>query len=475
MRESFYKRNKNEMRIMLFILTFLVGIFIFSAPIQRSMSATSTDPDAYLRNYLEMYCGSFANAVPMAVNPTATMAVLSIVGMLERSDELWPSATWLDGTRTFLEKIPLVRNAEQLPCANPWMAILFTVLTIALYVVRSIKACKAISQETIDKIERIAGQVINVCLVLLQFTQVAMVEAAGSTGSSIRTGATVLGVVLGVVAALSCAIMYYIVSKCIEGIEAIATGMPVAATNAASQVAKLFTHLFATIFQFVSVYFAAIVGIAFTILCLLVLIKIQKYAVYYKHIYFNPIWRKMFNKGSVIEIVSKKFPRRGRKKYADATYAIPVFSMKKYPKRLVNRELMWLVPVDGVASLVRIKAFRKMKVYPLNELKAENHVLYMQKTKRFIRILTEEKDMEIIISSEYESYLEFLMQMLGAYDFKIVEERRAAERKEKAESKKAAKQQAKEERRLRAAAKKEAKAEAKAARKAAKQAQKSDK
>lgn len=168
MEKSFFERNRNEIRIMLFVMTFMVGIFIFSAPIQRSISATGvTDPDVYSRNYLEMYCGSFANAVPMAVNPTATMAVLSIVGTIERSDEIWPNATWLEKPRTFLEKIPLVRNAETLPCANLWMSILFTVLTIALYVVRSIKACKAVSQETIDKVERIGGQVINVCLVLL--------------------------------------------------------------------------------------------------------------------------------------------------------------------------------------------------------------------------------------------------------------------------------------------------------------------
>lgn len=443
-------------------MTFVVGIFIFSAPIQKSMSAGSmTDPDVYSRNYLEMYCGAFANAVPMAVNPTATMAVLSIVGMLERSDEIWPNATWLDGTRTFLEKIPLVRNAKELPVANPWMAILFTVLAIALYVVRSIKACKAISQETIDKVERIGGQIINVCLVLLQFSQVALVEAAGGAGHALRTGATVLGVVLGVIAAISCAIIYFIVSKCIEGIEAVATGMPVAATNAVSQIGKFFVHLFATVFQFISVYFAAIMALVFTILCLLLLIRLQKYAVYYKHIYFNPIWRKILDKGKFIEIVSKKFPRRGRRKFAEVAYAIPVFSMKKYPKRIVNRELLWLVPVEGVASLVRIRAFRKIKIYPLNTLYEQSHVLYMQRTKRFIRILTEEKDLEIIISSEYEEYLDFLRQMLGAYDFKIVEERRAEEKREKKESKKQAKAMAKEERR----SKREAKRKEKAAKK----------
>lgn len=478
MRENFFIRNRNEIRIMLFVMTFMVGIFIFSAPIQRSMSAGSvTDPDVYSRNYLELYCGSFANAVPMAVNPTATMAVLSIVGMIERADEIWPNATWLDTPRTFLEKIPLIRNAEELPVANPWMAILFTVLTIALYVVRSIKACKAVSQETIDKVERIGGQIINVCLVLLQFSQVAIAEAAGSFSTVVRTGATIFGVVLGVIAAIMCAIIYFIVSKCIEGIEAIATGMPVAATNAVSQVGKFFVHLFATVFQFISVYFAAIMALIFTILCLLLLIKLQKYAVYYKYIYFNPVWRKILAKGKFIEIVSKKFPRRGRKRFAEATYAIPVFSMKNYPKRVVNRELMWLVPVDGVASLVRIRAFRKVKIYPLNTLYEQSHVLYVQRTKRFIRVLTEEKDLEIIISSEYEGYLDYLKQVLGAYDFKLVEERRANERREREEAKKEAKAQAKEERRMKREAKREQKAAARVAKreqKAAKVANKSD-
>ncbi|MCQ2493701.1 MAG: hypothetical protein MJ104_03785 [Lachnospiraceae bacterium] len=466
MRESFFRQNRNEIRIMVFVMAFLVGLFIFSAPIQRTRSATTIDdPDTVSRNYLEMYCGSFANAVPMAVNPTATMAVLSIVGMVERSDELWPNASWLEGPRTFLEKIPLVRNAETLPVANPWCAIIFTIMTIALYVVRSIKACKAISQETIDKVERIGGQVINVCLVLLQFTSVAIAEAAGTTVSAVRTGATVLGVVLGVIAAVLCAVVYFIVSKCIEGIEAIATGMPVAATNAVSQVAKFFVHLFATIFQFVSVYFAAIVGLIFTAICLLILIKIQKYAVYYRYIYFNPIWRKVFNKNRVIELVSKKFPRRGRKRFADAAYAIPVFSMKKYPKRLVNRELMWLIPVEGVPSLVRIRLFRRVKVYPIQEFYDQSHVLYVQKTVRFIRILTEEKDVEMIFSNEYESYLDYLRQVLGAYDFQIVLDRRAEEKRERAEAKKAAKEQAREERRRAREEKREAKRQLKAMRK----------
>lgn len=446
MQKNFFWKNRIEMRIMLLAITFMVGLFIFSAPLEKSRSSTSIDdPDLYSRNYLEIYCGSFANAVPMAVNPTATMAVLSIVGTIERSDEIWPGSDWLSKPRDFLGAIPLVRNAEQLPVANPWMAALFSVLAIALYVVRSIKACKAVSQETIDKVERIGGQVINVCLVLLQFSQVAMAEAA-TGGSAMKTGMTILSIVLGIITALSCAVAYFIVSKCIEGIEAIATGVPVVATNAISQVGKLFIHLFATIFQFVSVYLAAIFGLIFTIICLILLIKLQKYAVYYKYIYFNPAWRKLFNKGSVIEIVSKKFPRRGRKKFADVPYAIPVFSMKKYPKRLVNRELMWMIPVEGVPSLVRIRAFRKVKVYPLNTFYSNEHVLYMQKTKRFIRILTEEKDIEMIISSEYESYLEYLMSVCGAYDFKIVEDRRAAEKQEKIAAKKAAKEQAREER-----------------------------
>lgn len=481
MEMNFFRRNRNEMRIMLFVMTFLVGIFVFSAPIQRSIATSTADPDAYSRNYLELYCGSFANAVPMAVNPTATMAVLSIVGMVERSDEIWPNASWLEGPRTFLEKIPLVRNAETLPCANPWMAILFTVLTIALYVVRSIKACKAVSQETIDKVERIGGQVINICLVLLQFSQAAIVEAAGAA-SVARVGATVAGVVMGVFAALSCAVAYFIVSKCIEGIEAIATGIPVVASNAVSQVLKFFVHLFATIFQFISVYFAAVMGLIFTILCLLLLIKLQKYAVYYKYIYFNPIWRRIFHGNRVIEIVSKKFPRRGRKRFGEVPYAIPAFSMRKYPKRLTNRELMWLVTVDGVVSLIRIRLFRRVKIYPLRELYEQGHVLYIQKTKRFIRILTEEKDIDLIISNEYETYLDYLRQVLGAYDYKIVEERRAAEKKERAESKKAAKAQAREDRRrekenMRAAkaANREAKKQFKAVQRAEKQAAKKSK
>lgn len=468
-------KDRTEIRIMVLIITFMIGVYAFSAPINRSISASSIeDADIYSRNYLELYCGAFANAVPIAVNPTATMAVLSFVGMIERSDEIWPNVTWLEKPREVLGAIPLVRNAEALPTANPWMTILFTVLAIALYVVRSIKACKALSQETIDKVEAIAGQIANVCLVLLQFTQVAVANAA-TQSVTYRTHVTVVGVILGVIAAVICAVIYFIVSKCIAGLEAIATGIPAAATNAFSQIGKGIIHFFATLFQFISVYFAAVVGILFTILCLFLLIKFQKYAMYYKYIYINPVMRRIFRKNRKIEFLHRRFPRRAKKLFGELEYAIPIFSMKTYHKQIKARELLWLAPVQGVPSIVRVKLFKKTVAYPIGNFYNTSHILYVQKTKRFIRILTEEKDIEFIISNEYEPYRTDIMDRLRALDYKDVEQRLEKENREKKEAAKQAKREARAEKKSQKRAAREAKREEKRQQVLAKKAEKAKK
>ena len=125
--------------------------------------------------------------------------------------------------------------------------------------------------------------------------------------------------------------------------------------------------------------------------------------------------------------------------------AIPAFSMNKHEKLLKKRELVWLVPGSDGPKLLKIKAFRKIKEIPLNSLHIMQEPLYLQKTIRFTRVMTEDKKVEIIISNEYSDYWEQLLQSLMLTDYQVVKDRKKAEKEEKKQERAEKRQQKMEE------------------------------
>ena len=148
---------------------------------------------------------------------------------------------------------------------------------------------------------------------------------------------------------------------------------------------------------------------------------------YYTYIYVKPLWKTIWHKEDLSPLVHRKFPRRGHKIYPSVELAVPVFSMNRVGK-IHKRELVWLILKAHVPYLVRIKPFRKTQEIPLAELNVHKDTLYLQKTFRFTRILTEDKQVELIISNEYSNQWQRMLDWLQLSDFKVVEERRKQEK-----------------------------------------------
>ena len=94
-----------------------------------------------------------------------------------------------------------------------------------------------------------------------------------------------------------------------------------------------------------------------------------------------------------------------------------------------------MVMKDKDPYIVRLKPFRKRMEIPLSELNIHHDTLYMQKTFRFTKIRTEDNQVELIISTEYENQWQRLLDWLKLSDFKLVDEQKRRE-KEAARSRK---------------------------------------
>ena len=111
-------------------------------------------------------------------------------------------------------------------------------------------------------------------------------------------------------------------------------------------------------------------------------------------------------------------------------FAIPVFTMNKLKDlKLRKRELGWLIMKDDEPYLARIKSFRKIQEVPLTSLNLRNDIIYLQKNMRFTRIMTEDKQIELILSNEYTNQWEELLSRLHLTDYQIVRDQKKEDKK----------------------------------------------
>ena len=109
--------------------------------------------------------------------------------------------------------------------------------------------------------------------------------------------------------------------------------------------------------------------------------------------------------------------------------AIPAFSMNRRGRLVKKRELIWLSERAGEPVFLKIKPLRRVKVITLEEMNPLHREVYLQKTLRFTRIVSEDHTVEIIFSSEYNDRWEVLLERFGLKDYKVVQDRLANEEK----------------------------------------------
>ena len=97
------------------------------------------------------------------------MAVLAILGAIENAAIYQPDSAVLCSIADFLNGVPILREVGKLPIANPYAAVFLSLIAAALIVIHSFAESKFVSEETIDKLDKLIGYICTVSISLLPF------------------------------------------------------------------------------------------------------------------------------------------------------------------------------------------------------------------------------------------------------------------------------------------------------------------
>ena len=433
--KDMYDDIRSRILLCISILIIMVTATVFS---DMHLVHSSDDVEMQVNNTLatnaEYYTGMFSTAVTQSVNPTATMAALSVIGTVENADIYFKGTEWLENTASFLDKVPFIRTAQTLPIANPTAAVILTIITVTLYILRSIAAAKAVSEVSLDKLEDIMGYIAIVALSLLPVANSQVVEAAGGDKNYVTAGTYVALIIIAIVCAVINVLIYMIVHTCMDAVEFILAMAPAPGTGVIGQIGKGILHFFLLLLQIFAPVISLILSILILVACFFLFKYLTRLSIYYTHIYAGPILKKLFRKGEPSRLIHKKLPKSVSKVYPDMTMAVPIFSMRGHGKLVKKRELLWLVDRNPGICLIRSHMFKKPDEITLESINTHKKELYLQKDFRFTRILSEDKTFELIFSLEYADRFEELLERLGLPDYQIVKDRKKAEQEQKKEN-----------------------------------------
>ena len=386
---------------------------------------------------LAFYGGAFSTAVTASVNPTATMAVLAILGSIENAAIYSPDSVFLCNVADFLNGIPILREIGKLPIANPWAAVFLTLIAAALIVIHSFAESKMVSEETIDKLDKLVGYICTVSIALLPFVTTEALEAdpPGVKGSALaaRTfhfiGAAKTSApgwqtyILAGITVIAITIFYYCNYTCMDNWEVIVAAVPVKGTSLIWQIIKAFLHMILVLLQIFAPVVSFIVSIHLAVAGLFLFRILKRVAQYYKDIYVYTILRKIFKRNDPVPRVEKHVPKRLRKLYPTMEIAMSVYTFHGFA-RLAKRSRIWLIKDGDKVDLVYKRLIRRPYIISWNDLreKHKDQPVYIEQCARFLRIRTEDRKLELIMSTRYKPETAMLSQLLDLKDFGPVKE-----------------------------------------------------
>ena len=386
---------------------------------------------------LAFYGGAFSTAVTASVNPTATMAVLSILGAFENAAVYSPDSAFLCNVADFLNGIPIVREVGKLPIANPWAAVFLTFIAVALIVVHSFAESKMVSEETIDKLDKLVGYICTVSITLLPFVTNEALEAdpPGVKGGALaaRTfhfiGASKTSApgwqtyIIAGITIIAITVIYYCNYTCMDNWEVIVAAIPVKGTSLIWQIIKAFLHMILVLLQIFAPIVSFIVSIHLAVAGLILFRILKRISLYYKDIYVYTVLRKIFKRNEPVPRIEKHVPRRLRKLYPTMEIAMSVYTFHGFA-RLAKRSRIWLIKDGDKTDLVYKRLIRKPYIMSWTELceKHKDKPVYIEQCARFLRIRTEDRKLELIMSTRYKPETAMLSQLLDLKDFAPVKE-----------------------------------------------------
>ena len=388
---------------------------------------------------LAFYAGAFSTAVTASINPSATMAVLAILGAFENAAIYQPDSVTLCNIADFLNGIPIIREVGKLPIANPYAAVFLTLLAVVLIVIHSFAESKMVSEETIDKLDKFVGYICTVSITLLPFVTNEALEAdpPGVKGAAPLVSHTVTlfadtdklqlsglsSYILAGITIIAITIIYYCTYTCMDNWEVIVAAIPVKGTSLIWQIIKAFIHLILVLLQIFAPVVSFIVSIHLAIAGVILFRILKRVSQYYKDIYVYTVLRKIFKRNEPISRVEKHVPRKIRKLYPMMQLAMSVYTFHGFA-RLAKRSRVWLVKDGDKIDLIYNRLIRKPYIISWNELR-EKHggkQIYMEQCARFLRIRTEDRKLELIMSSRYKNDVAMLSEALDLKDYEPVKQ-----------------------------------------------------
>ena len=396
---------------------------------------------------LAFYAGAFSTAVTASVNPTATMAVLAIIGSIENAAIYQPDSAFLNAIADFMNGIPILREVGKLPIANPWAAVFLTLIAAALIVIHSFAETKALSAETIDKLDKLVGYICTVSISLLPFVTTEALEAdppgaktAALTGrmvvilgkSSTKQGPAWYTFVLAAVSIVAITVVYYVMHTCVEYWEIIVAAIPVKGTSLIWQIVKAIIHLILVILQIFAPIISVIVSIHLAVAAFFLFRILKRNAQYYKDIYVYTVLRKIFMRYDPVPRIEKHVPYRLKKLYPTMEIAMSVYTFRGVA-RLAKRSRVWLIKDGDKTDIVYKRLIRKPYIISWKDLGIQHggKTLYMEQCARFLRIRTEDRMLEVVMSTRYKNDVQMLSELLGLQDFAPVKQEIKETKKEK--------------------------------------------
>ena len=386
---------------------------------------------------LAFYAGAFSTAVTASINPSATMAVLAILGSIENAAIYQPDSAILCSIADFLNGVPILREIGKLPIANPYAAVFLTLVAAALIIVHSFAESKFVSEETIDKLDKFVGYICTVSISLLPFvTNDALEEdppgvikgaalsrsagflsnaSAGSHGAGtyILAGFTIIAIT----------VIYYCVYTCVDNWEVIVAAFPMKGTSLIWQIIKAVIHMILLVLQIFAPVISFIISIHLAVAGLFLFRILKRNSQYYKDVYVFTILRKIFKRNDEIPKIEKHVPRKLKKLYPNMDLAMSVYTFHGVA-RLAKRSRVWLIREGDKLDIVYNRLIRKPYIISWSGLKAqhEGKQFYLESCARFLKIRTEDLKFEVVMSTRYKPETEMLSELLDLKDFEPVKQ-----------------------------------------------------
>ncbi len=388
---------------------------------------------------LAFYAGAFSTAVTASVNPSATMAVLAILGSIENAAVYSPDSAFLTSVADFLNGVPILREIGKLPIANPYAAVFLSLVAAALIVLHSFAESKMVSEATIDKLDKYIGYICTVAISLLPFVTTEALEAdppGVKTGALMMRTAGLLGkadfdvgtpglhtYLLAGITVIAITIFYNCIYSCMDDWEVIVAAIPVKGTSFIWQIIKGILHIILVLLQIFAPVISLIVSIHLAIAGLFLFRILKRNAQYYKDVYVFTVLRRIFKRNDPIPRIEDHVPGRLKRLYPSMEIAMSVYTFHGVA-RLPKRSRVWLIKDGDKVDLVYKRLIRKPYIISWTELseKHEGKPFYLEQCARFLKIRTEDCKLELVMSSRYRADIPMLSQLLDLKDFAPVKQ-----------------------------------------------------